>query len=128
MTLIETVVALTLLALVLLLGLTSVLLYRHSVARLEAQREALYALEATVESLRAGTLPLQSGPPQWFSVPPPAAVTSGRVQLQLEVEPIDDPPGLYDVTVTARFRAGRATAQRRLRTIVWRQVSPSPSP
>lgn len=111
-TLIETLVALVLLALTLLLGLGLVLQHPRIVRRLDAQREALHAMEAALEALRAEALPLESQ-----DLPP---VGARRMALSVEVTPEGNPPGLYRVVVRVRYEVEGQARERRVETLLWR--------
>ena len=87
-----------------------------------AQRRAFHALEAVLEGVRAGALPLADatfpGPePPWVPLAP-------RATLWLDVRPteLDD---LWEVEATIRYRAGRDLQRRSLTTRVWRPHGPS---
>lgn len=117
MTLVEALVALTVLALVLLLGLTAAVLAQRGGQRLAAQQQGLRALEAVVESLHSGALVLSSGPPIWISAPPPGLTEN--LALTLKVEPTET-AGLYRVEVVANFKGSHPPPPQRLDTVVWR--------
>lgn len=113
-TLVETLVALALLTLALLLGLGLVLQHPRIVRRLDAQREANHFLEATLEALRAGdeTVPLAS------QTLPPAG--SRKMALFIEVTPEGYPPGLYRVQVRAAWQVDGQPKERSVETLLWR--------
>jgi len=111
-TLVETLVALVLLTLALLLGLGLVLQHPRIVRRLDAQREALHALEATLEAVRAGALPLASQ-----DLPP---VGPHRIAVSLRVAPEGYPEGLYRVELHAAYLIEGQPKERSLETLVWR--------
>jgi prepilin-type N-terminal cleavage/methylation domain-containing protein len=111
-TLVETLIALALLTLTLLLGLGLVLQHPRIVRRLDAQREALHAMEAALEALRAGALPLVSQ-----DLPP---VGLHRTALTVRIEPAGSPPGLYRVEVRARYQVEGQTRERKVESLVWR--------
>lgn len=111
-TLIETLVALFLLTLTLLLGLGLVLQHPRIVRRLDAQREALHSLEATLEALRAGALPLASQ-----DLPP---VGRHRMTLSVRIEPAGYPPGLYRVEVRARYLVAGQPREQSVESLLWR--------
>lgn len=111
-TLVETLVALALLTLALLLGLGLVLQHPRIVHRLDAQREAVHLLEATLEALRAGGIPLAS------QTLPPAGPR--KVALSIEVTPASTPPGLYRVQVRAAWQVQGQPKERSVETLVWR--------
>lgn len=115
-TLVETLVALALLTLALLLGLGLVLQHPRIVHRLDAQREALHALEATVEALRAGALPLVSQ-----DLPP---VGPRKLTVSIQIAPEGYPPGLYRVRVSARYVVATQSRERSVETLLWRPPEP----
>jgi hypothetical protein len=84
----------------------------------------LRALESTLELVRAGVVPLQSGPVEpWLAVagvplPPDASI-------QMEVEPVTPPAGLFHVKVLARWVSAGVLRTREVETLVW---SPDGSP
>jgi prepilin-type N-terminal cleavage/methylation domain-containing protein len=111
-TLVETLVALVLLTLTLLLGLGLVLQHPRIVRRLDAQREALHLLEGSLEALRAGALPLV---PQELPATGPH-----RMSLSVGVEPASSPPGLYKVDVRVDYVVDGQLRERSVETLVWR--------
>ena len=115
-TLVETLVALVLLTLALLLGLGLVLQHPRIVRRLDAQREAIHSLEATLEALRAGALPLES------RVLPP--VGPRRMALSIQIAPEGYPPGLYRVRVSAHYLVEGQPRERSVETLLWRPPEP----
>lgn len=115
-TLVEALVALALLTFALLLGLGLVLQQPRIVRRLDAQREAMHSLEATLEALRAGALPLASQ-----SLPP---VGPRRMTLSIQVTPEGYPPGLHRVQVRARYLLEGRFRERSVETLFWRPPAP----
>lgn len=115
-TLVEALVALVLLALALLLGLGLVLQHPRIVRRLDAQRDALHSLEATLEALRAGAVPLASQ-----SLPP---VGPRRMVLSIQVAPESYPPGLYRVQVRAWYLIEGQSRESSVETLFWRPPEP----
>jgi len=111
-TLVETLVALALLTLALLLGLGLVLQHPRIVRRLDAQREAIHGLETTLEELRAGALPLVSQ-----DLPP---VGPRRMVLSIRITPEGYPPGLYRAQVSARYFIEGQFRDRSVETLLWR--------
>jgi hypothetical protein len=88
--------------------------------RLAAGDEALRAIEASLETLRAGALPLHSGVLQSPAAYPGSAAPE-ELLLMLDVKTVE-PDGLFEVTIEARFRVGRGMHRRRVRTLVWRPL------
>lgn len=109
-TLVETVVALLLLMVALLLGLALVLEQPRVARRLDGQLAALEALETTVEALRVGVLPL-------VSTELPA--TEVRPARFIEVTPDGVRPHLFRVQVRVRYVVLGRTLERRLETLIW---------
>lgn len=117
--LIETLVALSLVGVALLLTMSLIFQEPRALRRIAAHEEALRALEVTLEAVRAGS-----------AVPP------GREQVALEAlyqpeEPAATdlrvwterdgtlPGGLFHLTLTARYRVGPQRFQRTVETMVW---------
>ncbi len=120
--LIETLVALAVLALVLLAGIAAVTGHRRALVRLAAEREATAAVGAVLEGVRAGAVALapDQGP---AALPPPVA--GGRARgLRLWVETRETPEhGLWEVEVRASYLAAGAPRWRSVKTLVWRPDS-----
>ena len=114
-TLIEALLAATILTMALLLGVGLVLQQPRIVRRLDAQREALHAMETALESMRAGALPLQSQRLDLRAAGDPA----GPI-LWITVEPAGYPPGLWDVSVRAAWTLEGQIRQSTVETMVWR--------
>ena len=114
-TLIEALVAATLLTFALLAGVALVLQQPRILRRLDAQRNALHAMEITIESLRAGALPLQS---QRLSLGSPA--DPGAPELWVTVEPAGYPPGLWQVSVRAAWTLEGQVRHSQVETMIWR--------
>jgi type II secretory pathway pseudopilin PulG len=115
--LVEALVALLILELALLMGLALLLEQPRIVRRLDRQRQTIRSLESTLELVRAGLVPLQSGRVElWLAAAgaPPPLDTS----LWLEVEPAS-PPGLFHVKVQARYVAAGRLRTREVETLVW---------
>ena len=110
--LVETLVALALLTLALLLGLGLVLQQPRIIHRLDAQREAIERLEVAIEALRAGALP-----PASQSLSP---VGPRRMTISIEVTPEGHPPGLYRVRASARYFIQGQSRERSVETLLWR--------
>jgi prepilin-type N-terminal cleavage/methylation domain-containing protein len=115
--LLETLVALTLLSIALLLGMALLLGQPRIAARLDGQRQATRALESTLESLRAGVIPLADARLTGFLTqagdkPPDDLV------VDLHVAP-EGPPSLYRVSLTARYSLFGQLHRRRVETLLW---------
>ena len=87
-----------------------------------AQRRAFHALEAVLEGVRAGAVPLSDA--TFLDPEPPWVPLAPRATLWLDVRPteLDD---LWEVEATIRYRAGRDLQRRSLTTRVWRPHGPS---
>jgi Tfp pilus assembly protein PilV len=92
-------------------------------ARAAGQHDAYMLLEAALEGIRAGAVPLVEGKTHYEDpVPPwlPIPVRRGAV-LWIEVTPVGNPPvkNLWQVTATVRYRAGRDILFRSVTTRTW---------
>jgi type II secretory pathway pseudopilin PulG len=114
-TLIEALVAATLLTFALLAGVALVLQQPRILRRLDAQRNALHAMETAIESLRAGVLPLQSQRLDLRSAADP-----GAPAVWITVEPAGYPPGLWQVSVRAAWTLDGQVRQSQVDTMIWR--------
>jgi type II secretory pathway pseudopilin PulG len=110
--LVESLVALVLLSVALLMGLPLLFGQPGAVRRLDAQRVALGALDSTLEALRTGALPLQ--PARYGAGTPDDPV------VWVEVEPESRPAGLYRVNLRAVYQVRNQTFERQVETLVWR--------
>ena len=118
-TLLETLVALSLLAVAMLLTLSLIFQEPRTLNRLDAHEQAFRALEQTLEGIRAGrTVPLGRQPvdPGWLLLPEDPAARDLRIWSERQPE---SGSGLYRLTLTARYRAGRDWYRRSLETLVW---------
>lgn len=136
--LIEVLVALTLLGIALLLGMDLVLQNPRVVLRLDGERQAFRAMESTMEAVRAGVVPLgtaDSCPTAYSCEDPdlckhpalcsivraicaPHPKDKGYCTISMEVGP-PAPPGLYPVTLTAQYSAVGQKYNKKLQTMVW---------
>ena len=110
--LVESLVALVLLSVALLMGLPLLFGQPGAVRRLDAQRLAVGALESTLEALRTGALSLES---ERYGVGTPDDPV-----IWVEVEPQTESPGLYRVVLRAVYGVRTQTFERRVETMVWR--------
>ncbi len=118
-TLIEALVALSILSLILLLGYAFMMRQPRAIAGLEAGDEAMRALESSLETLRSGVLELEPGMlPPVVAYPPPTRTRDLVVVLSEVVAA--DAPDLWAVTLEARYRTGRRIRVRRLESLIWR--------
>jgi prepilin-type N-terminal cleavage/methylation domain-containing protein len=102
-TLLETVVALAILGVALLLGMALVIQLPRDVRRLDAERQAMRAMEAALEAMRAGALPVQNSQLSEFIT---LAGAPRARDLDLTIGVLVTPttrPGLYQVTLTAHY-------------------------
>lgn len=115
--LIEALVALLVLTLAMLLGYGFMMRQPQAMKRLDAGDEALRALESSLETMRAGVVPLVDGMLQpVIAYPPPT--TAADLLVNLDVEPTET-PGLFTVNLEARYRVGRAIHRRHVQSLVW---------
>jgi type II secretory pathway pseudopilin PulG len=114
MTLMETTAAIAMIGLATLTAAALLGAQPRAAERVDAQRELLRVVEATVESVRAGALPAASGP---LATPIP---TSRPVTAWLVVRDLT-PTGLCEVTATASTSVRGQEIQRSLTTMVWRR-------
>lgn len=117
-TLLETLLALAILLLALLFGIGLLVAQPRAAARMEGQRQAMRALESTLEAIRAGAVPLMNADLSDYLTraggdPPGDLVVEMRVETA-------DVPDLYRVTLTARYKVRGFPHQKRLETLLWR--------
>ncbi len=125
-TLIEALVALTILGVALLLGMQLLIQTPRIIRRIDAERQAFRAMEATLEGVRAGGIDLKDQELMRFRT---AAGTLAydelldkdplQLKVFIDVEPADL-PGLCHVTLTARYLALKAPQKKQLETLVRR--------
>jgi prepilin-type N-terminal cleavage/methylation domain-containing protein len=119
-TLVEVSVALWILLVALLSGIALVLQQPRVVRRIDAERQAVAVMEWTLEEMRAGLIPLQSTPDVGWTVSS-FVVGSPAPDLKVAVAVVPAPtPGLYQVSLTARYTVYGRLARRRLQTMFWR--------
>ena len=107
--LVESLIALVLLSVALLMGLPLLFGQPGAVRRLDAQRAALGALDSTLEAIRAGALPLED-----------ARCGSGTPDDPVVWVDVEGSAGLYQVTLRAVWELRGQTFERRLESMVWR--------
>lgn len=113
--------ALALVAVILLTGLTLVSMQPRLLDRTRAGEEALRAIEGALETLRAGEIPLQSG--QLLpGVAYPETDPERELRLTLEVVALDT-PGLFEVRVVGTYLTWGRPASRTVSTMAWRPGS-----
>lgn len=110
--LVESLVALVVLGVALLMGLPLLFAQPGVVRRLDAQRVALAALDSTMEALRTGALPLATAHYGAGTVDDPV--------VWVDVEPLPRPAGLYQVDLRAVYKVRDRMLERRIETLVWR--------
>ncbi|HEV7670484.1 MAG TPA: type II secretion system protein [Thermoanaerobaculia bacterium] len=116
-TLIEAIVGLALLAVATLVGLAAISQAQLSIERVDARHRALAEIEAALEAVRTGSLPLVSD-----VVGPSLDSTVGRERdliVLLKVEP-SGTPGLYQVAATARWSLRGKPQESTVQTLVYR--------
>src|SRR6478672_5614863 len=116
-TLLEALIALVLLGVALLMGVELVLQNPRVVRRMDGERQAFRAMESTIESVRGGVIPLETADLGAFStaVGTPA---SKDLTIFMQVDPTAL-PGLFQVTLQARYTADKKKMQKELQTMVW---------
>jgi len=114
--LIETVVALAIIGLILLFGLSLAARESATRSRLEAHRTALSSLESVLEGIRAG-----GGRPADCSSIPAAAgrPEPGEIRLCSELTP-EVPTGLYRLRLHAEVGVGSRPVEHEVETLLWR--------
>jgi len=115
--LIEVLVALTLLGVALLLGMQLVLQNPRIVRRADGERQAFRAMESTMEAVRAGLIPLETAELDGF-VTAVGAPAPKDLTILMEVSPAGL-PGLHAVTLTARYSVYKVKYKKQLHTLVW---------
>ncbi|HEV7518621.1 MAG TPA: prepilin-type N-terminal cleavage/methylation domain-containing protein [Thermoanaerobaculia bacterium] len=122
-TLVETLIALAILGIALLLVLSLVLNQPRMLKRLDAQRQAFRAIEGTLEAVRAGVIPLQTTRFENFDflagTPAPPDLT-----LQMDVAPVTAPPDLYKVSLSAHYTVAGKGFDKQVQTLVWQTGGP----
>ena len=122
-TLVEVLVALWILAVALLAGVALVLQQPRVVKRLDAERQAVRAMEWTLESMRAGVVPLASEDLESFVNSTVVGAPAPDLKVAVDVSP-GPIAGLYDVSVVARYTVLGQRRQRHMRTMIWRGGPP----
>jgi len=117
--LIETLVALAVLAVVLLTGVGLLANHRRALERLAAGREATAAVGAVLEGVRAGAVALDPDAGPAVLPPPVAGVRAQGLRLSVETRETGA-PGLWEVEVRAVYLAAGAPGRRSVETMVWR--------
>ncbi len=115
--LIEVLIALSLLGVALLLGMELVMQNPRIVRRTDGERQAFRAMESTLEAVRAGVIPLQTSELGGM-VTAVGAPAPRDLAISMQVDPAGL-PGLYQVTLTARYSVFHQPYRKRLFTMVW---------
>jgi prepilin-type N-terminal cleavage/methylation domain-containing protein len=112
--LIESLIALLVLSVALLMGLPLIQQQPGIVKRLDAQHVALREIDSTLEAMRSGTMPLQS-----IHLP----AIPGQPSLWVNVQPeTDAPAGLYHVTVRALWKIQGRDFEKKVETLIWSPI------
>ena len=115
--LVEVLIALVLVGMALLMGMGLALQNPRIVRRTDAERQAFRALESTLEAVRSGAVPLQTSVLEGFATavgnPAPADLV---VLMQVDSTGL---PGLYEVTLYARYTVEQRKVQKSLKTMIW---------
>jgi type II secretory pathway pseudopilin PulG len=115
---VETLVALVILTVALLLGLSILTQQPKIQLKLRAHQEAHAALARVLEGLRAGTVPVASGA---VSPSPVTPIAADGLVVRLTVDPDPDVPGLSRVTAVASYTVRGQLLERRVETLTWRR-------
>lgn len=118
-TLIEAVIALAILGVALLLGMALVIQLPRDVRRLDAERQAMRAMEAALDGMRAGTLPVENSRLSDFITlagAPAAHDLKSDLKIDVVVTPTDR-PNLYQVTLTAHYSVLNSEHQKQLQAL-----------
>jgi prepilin-type N-terminal cleavage/methylation domain-containing protein len=127
-TLIEALVALTILGVALLLGMQLLIQTPRIISRIDAERQAFRALEATLEGVRAGGFNLNDHHQKLEKFRTAAGTLAYdelldkdplQLKVFIDVEPADL-PGLCHVTLTAHYLALKVDHKQQLETLVRR--------
>jgi prepilin-type N-terminal cleavage/methylation domain-containing protein len=122
--LVEVTVALLVLSLALLLGMTLLGIQQRAVLAEPLQLGAHRAVEATLESLRAGGVELASGPVRFHAAPP---ALDPRLTLWMEITP-SGRPHLYAVRVAARWSSPFGVQEYAVSSLTYQPLPPGASP
>lgn len=134
----ETLVALAILGLALLLGMEVLLQQPRIQLKLRAHQEAHAALGRALEGIRAGTVPLTTGTvedPERISdlqptpsprlprlrAPAPILRAADGLVVRTTVSSEGAVPGLSHVVLTAQYTVRGQLFERRVETMVWRR-------
>lgn len=122
-TLIESLVALVLIGVILLLTMALMAQEPQIQRRLDAHVEVLDILDGAHESLRAGR-PIRQGrhPFEWKAFQPSGGLRSAQnLEMWIEAFPYGTVNGLFEVHLRARYFVGQESFDREVTTIAWRR-------
>lgn len=131
-TLLETVVALAVLGVALLMALGLVWQQRKILLRLQASQEVAREVEGTLEALRAGALELPVGGGEGAASlvvaspaadPPHGVEAAEELSIIVRAEPVEPPPDLYRARVEAHYRVLGEPRSLRVETLFWKPGS-----
>ena len=117
MSLVECVATVALVGIGVMMACALLGLHPRAIEQIDAQTELVRSIEATIEAVRAGELPLTSGAVPRSALP--AASTARALSVTLTVSP-GGAPGLYRIEVRASGRAVGRRLERRQSSMVWR--------
>ena len=113
--LIEALIALAIVGLTMTMGMSLLAQQADVARRTRAHSEAIGIVESTLEAVRGGLISLSSGRVQL----PATSIETDALVLWMEVIPLEEPSGLFEVLVEARYVVGPQTLRRGVRTMVW---------
>jgi len=117
-TLLETLLALAILSLALLIGMETILQHGRAVRRMESERQAFRAMESTLEGIRAGAIPPTS---TWLGGLTTAVGTPAPPDLRVWVQVTPTTTlGLYQVDLQATYRVERWRYRKELHSLLFR--------
>ena len=114
-TLLEALIALTILGVALLLGMALVIQLPRDVRRLDAERQAMRAMETALEAMRAGALPVENSELIGF-ITMAGASAARDLGITVLVNPTPR-PGLYQVTLTAHYSVLNSKHKKQLQAL-----------
>jgi hypothetical protein len=114
--LLEALVALTLIALVAFATMALIFQVPAVERRLDAHEEVLTLLEAQLEVLRAN--PIVVGEVDTEGLPLPDLPAAGNLRMRLESESLED-RGLYRLTLAATYSVGARHFEQKIETMMW---------
>jgi len=115
-TLLEALIALAVLGVALLLGMALVIQIPRDVRRLDAERQAMRAMEASLEGMRAGTVAVQKSELSEF-----ITVNGDSPVRKLGITVVPTPttrPGLCQVTLTAHYWVLNSQHEKQLQALI----------